>query len=368
MIQSFKKSFSVLMLCGFSLAAIAQQKPLTGDQYFKGNFKGIIQPLPIATRWADNNNLLVMKESKLFILDAKKGTERAATDADKNVQKVQEKPTAYSKNNNLYIKINETEVQLTNDDAPEINPTTSPDANYVAYTKNNDLYTVNLSTKKETRLTSDGSDLILNGYASWVYMEEILGRKSQYRAFWWSPDSKNIAFFRSNDTDVPVFTITDATSLHGYVEKMHYPKVGDKNPEIKVGIVQPFGGNITWSDFNEKDDQYFGLPYWKPDGKSLLVQWMNRKQNQLKIWEVNPATGSKTVFYTEEQKTWINLDDNDRIQFLENGKGFLLQSDASGWNHIYYYNMHFLLMTMIAAAQRVGPRYDNSRNKLVTYQ
>ena len=351
MIQSFKNPFLALLLCGFGLVTMAQQKPLSGDQYFKGNFKGIIQPLPIVTRWADNNNLLMMKDSKLFILDAKKGTEREATDADKNVQKVPVKPTAYSKNKNLYIKINETEVQLTNDDAPEINPTTSPDANYVAYTKNNDLYTVNLATKKETRLTSDGSDVILNGYASWVYMEEILGRQSQYRAFWWSPDSKNIAFFRSNDTDVPVFTITDAPGLHGYIEKMHYPKVGDKNPEIKVGIVPADGGNVTWSDFNEKDDQYFGLPYWKPDGKSLLVQWMNRKQNQLKIWEVNPATGNKTIFYTEEQKTWIDLDDNDRIQFLENGKGFLLQSDASGWNHIYYYNMQGKLLNAVTTGK-----------------
>ncbi len=351
MIQSFKNPFLALLLCGFGLVTMAQQKPLSGDQYFKGNFKGIIQPLPIVTRWADNNNLLMMKDSKLFILDAKKGTEREATDADKNVQKVPVKPTAYSKNKNLYIKINETEVQLTNDDAPEINPTTSPDANYVAYTKNNDLYTINIATKKETRLTSDGSDVILNGYASWVYMEEILGRQSQYRAFWWSPDSKNIAFFRSNDTNVPVFTITDAPGLHGYIEKMHYPKVGDKNPEIKVGIVPADGGNVTWSDFNEKDDQYFGLPYWKPDGKSLLVQWMNRKQNQLKIWEINPATGNKTIFYTEEQKTWIDLDDNDRIQFLENGKGFLLQSDASGWNHIYYYNMQGKLLNAVTTGK-----------------
>ena len=351
MIQSSKKRFSVIMLCAFSLAAIAQQKPLNSDQYFKGNFKGILQPLPAVTLWANATNVLLMKDNKLFIVNAKNGTEREATDADKNVQKVQGKPTAYSKNKNLYIKINETEVQLTNDDAPEINPTTSPDANYVAYTKNNDLYTVNLTTKKETRLTSDGSDVVLNGYASWVYMEEILGRQSQYRAFWWSPDSKNIAFFRSNDTDVPVFTITDATGLHGYVEKMHYPKVGDKNPEVKVGIVPPDGGNISWSDFDEKDDQYFGLPYWKPDGKSLLVQWMNRKQNQLKIWEVNPATGSKTLFYTEEQKTWISLDDNDRIQFLENGKGFLLQSDASGWNHIYYYNMQGKLINAVTAGK-----------------
>jgi dipeptidyl-peptidase-4 len=351
MMHFVKKPLVSILLAGISLYSSAQQKPLTDEQYFKSNFKGIVQPLPIPTRWANNTNLLLMKDGKLFVLDAKKGIEREAGDADKNVPKVAVKPTAYIKNKNLYIKLNDAEVQLTNDEAPEVNPVTSPDGTYIAYTKNNDLYTVNLETKKENRLTNDGSALILNGYASWVYMEEILGRQSQYRSFWWSPDSKNIAFFRSNDTEVPEFTITDAPSLHGYIEKLHYPKVGDKNPEVKVGIVKPGGGNITWSDFNEKDDQYFGLPYWKPDGSSLLVQWMNRKQNQLKIWEVNPSTGSKTPFYTEEQKTWINLDDNDRIQFLENGKGFLLQSDASGWNHIYYYNMQGKLINAVTTGK-----------------
>jgi len=347
MINFVKKPFITLFLAAISLSLMAQQKPLTDDQYFKSNFKGIIQPLPIATRWTDNNNFLLMREGKLWVVDAKKGTEREAGEADKTAPKVPVAAKAYFKNKDLFIKINDAEVQLTNDEAAEVNPTTSPDGNYVAYTKNNDLYTVNLLSKKETRLTNDGSETILNGYASWVYMEEILGRQSAYRAFWWSPDSKNIAFFRSDDTQVPEFTITDAAGLHGYIEKMRYPKVGDKNPEVKVGIVKPDGGNTTWSDFNEKDDQYFGMPYWKPDGSALLVQWMNRKQNQLKIWEINPATGTKTPFYSEEQKTWISLDDNDRIQFLENGKGFILQSDASGWNHLYFYDMKGKLINAI---------------------
>ncbi|RYY63566.1 MAG: S9 family peptidase, partial [Chitinophagaceae bacterium] len=229
--------------------------------------------------------------------------------------------------------------------------TVSPDGNYIAYTKKNDLYTVNINSKKETRLTNDGTDLILNGYSSWVYMEEILGRASRYKAFWWSPDSKNIAFFRSNDTEVPEFTITDGDGLHGYVEKMRYPKVGDKNPEVKVGFVKPEGGNVVWTDINEKDDQYFGMPYWKPDGNTLLVQWMNRKQNKLIVYAVNPSTGSKTPFYTEEQKTWVDLEGSDRFQFLDNGKGFLLQNDASGWNHIYYYDMNGKLINAVTSGR-----------------
>jgi dipeptidyl-peptidase-4 len=369
MIQFARLPLFAMLLLGSSIGTFAQLKPLGDDQYFKSNFKGIIQPMPTATRWTDATHLLLMKEGKLWVLDAKTGIEREATDADKTAPKVNVKPAPYLKNKNLYLRSGEQELQLTNDDALEVNPVVSPDGNYVAYTKNNDLYTVNLLTKKETRLTNDGSNLILNGYASWVYMEEILGRATQYKAFWWSPDSRNIAFFRSNDTDVPEFTITDAPTLHGYVEKLRYPKVGDKNPEVKVGIAKPDGGNIAWSDFNEKDDQYFGLPYWKPDGSSLLVQWMNRKQNELKIWEVDPASGSKKSFYSEEQKTWISLDDKDRIQFLENGKGFLLQSDASGWNHIFYYNMQGKLLNAVTSGKYTVTDISkvDEKNKIVYF-
>ena len=249
------------------------------------------------------------------------------------------KPEIITKQNDLYVRKGIGDEQLTNDKDKEVNPTLSPDGNYVAYTKNNNLYTVNLTTKKETKLTTDGSELILNGYASWVYFEEILGRPSQYKSFWWSPNSKNIAYFRSDDTEVPLFTITNADGQHGKMESLRYPKVGDKNPEVKLGMVSPDGGTTTWADFNEKDDQYFGMPYWKPDGNTLLVQWINRLQNNLIIYEVNPTTGGKKEFYTETQKTWIDLDDNDRIQFLKNGKGFILLSDATGWKHIYYHGM-----------------------------
>jgi dipeptidyl-peptidase-4 len=175
----------------------------------------------------------------------------------------------------------------------------------VAFTKNNDLYTINVKIKQQYRLTTDGSETILNGYASWIYMEEILGRASAYRSFWWSPDSKKIAFFRTDNSMVPEFTITDAGGQHGIVEKMRYPKAGDTNPQVKIGIIAPEGSNIAWADFNAQEDQYFGAPYWTPDGNSLIVQWMNTGQDNLKLWTVSPATGTKKELYNEKQKTWI---------------------------------------------------------------
>jgi len=352
MMKFVKQAAALTAVVILSLSTQAQKKDLGDDQYFKSNFKGIAGTLPSVVKWLDDSRFILRRDGKSYVIDCKTGAETEATDADTKTASSPEKTTAYLKGTDVYAKVNGTETQLTNDKDKEINPTLSPDGNYVAFTKNNNLYTVNISTKKETKITTDGSDVILNGYASWVYMEEILGRRSQYRSFWWSPDSKHIAFFRTDDTPVPVFTITDATGLHGVVETERYPKVGDPNPEVKVGIVQPEGGNIVWADFNAKDDQYFGLPYWKPDGSSLLVQWMNRLQDNLVIYEVNTATGSKTEFYNEKQKTWVDLDDaGDRMYFLKNGKGFILSNDASGWKHMYLYDMKGKLVNAITAGK-----------------
>ncbi len=339
MIAIVKKGIVLSAFTILSLISQAQKKDLTDEQYFKVNFKGITQALPSAGPWIDESHVVIRREGKSFLLDCKTGKEIDYTNPVANKGNIVMKPEIITKQNDLYVRKGIGDEQLTNDKDKEVNPTLSPDGNYVAYTKNNNLYTVNLTTKKETKLTTDGSELILNGYASWVYFEEILGRPSQYKSFWWSPNSKNIAYFRSDDTEVPLFTITNADGQHGKMESLRYPKVGDKNPEVKVGMVSPDGGTTTWADFNEKDDQYFGMPYWKPDGNTLLVQWINRLQNNLIIYEVNPTTGGKKEFYTETQKTWIDLDDNDRIQFLKNGKGFILLSDATGWKHIYYHGM-----------------------------
>ncbi len=365
-----KQIISICSILLFTILASAQQKSLTNEHYFKNNFKGIVNALPAAAIWIDDSHFTYSKEGKNYFVDAKTGNEREATDLDKNKSSENSTPTVYIKGNDLYIKAAGIETQLTNDSSIEVNPTLSPDAKYVAFTKNNDLYTINIVSNKVTRLTTDGSEVILNGYASWVYMEEILGRRSQYCSFWWSPDSKQIAFFRSDDTKVPVYTITDATGQHGYVDNIRYPKVGDNNPEVKVGIVQATGGAITWADFNESDDQYFGLPYWKPDGNTLLVQWMNRKQNQLKIWEVNPLTGKKKPFLTEEQKTWINLDDEgSRITFLQNGKGFIYLSDKSGYQQMYYYNMYGALVNAINKGKYVVTEmnYIDEKNNVIYF-
>jgi dipeptidyl-peptidase-4 len=343
----------LLILSFTALATNAQKKQVDAAAIVQLNGNpGFLNPLPGFMRWTDDTHFLINKRIQadsvryqVYLVDAKTGAE---VGADPNLIKLKNiSIVPVVKNGDIFLKSQGKDIQLTKTVEIEYNPTFSPDSVYIAFTRNNDLYTVRVSDGKETRLTTDGSFEILNGYASWVYMEEILGRATAYRAFWWSPDSKHLAFFRSDDSNVPIFTITDGDGQHGHIEKQHYPKAGDHNPEIKIGIVQPDGGKVTWAAFNQKDDQYFGKPYWRPDGKALWVQWMNREQDSLKIFEVDLKNGEKKEIYNEYQKTWIALDDDNRIEFLSNGKGFILMSDKTGWRHAYLYNMKGLFLNAI---------------------
>ena len=275
------------------------------------------------------------------------------------------------KNANIYLKENGTEIQLTFDAAEEKTPILSPDGNYVGYTKNNNLYTLSLADKKEHAITSENTKGILNGYASWVYFEEIFGRPTQYRAFWWSPDSKYISFMRFDEREVPMFPIYNSEGQHGFIEETRYPKAGDPNPTVKIGWTSPTGGNITWADFNEQEDQYFGWPIWNPNNNSMWMSWMDRGQNNLKIYELDMATGAKKEVYKEYQKTWIDLEDrvSGRINFLANNQGYIAQSDASGFNHLYLYNMQGQLINAITSGKYTvtGIKHIDEKNKTIYF-
>lgn len=321
-----------------SIVSLAQNKDFTIEQMLKGAPHKVTKALPQFVKWVDDNNVIIARDGKTVFVNCKTGKESAYTEPAPSMVKLI-LPEVLVINNELYLKTGAEEVRLTSNKDIEKNPTLSPDNSYVAFTRNNNLFTINLATKKETQLTFDGTDVLLNGYASWVYYEEILGRPTRYKSFWWSPNSKHIAYMRMDESMVPIFPIYSEEGQYGFIERTRYPKAGDKNPEVKVGVVKPDGGTTVWAAFNEKDDQYFGMPYWKPDASALWIQWMPRTQDNLKVYEMNLADGSKKEIYDETQKTWVQLDGTDRITFLKNGKQFILQSDASGWEHLYLHDI-----------------------------
>lgn len=228
--------------------------------------------------------------------------------------------------------------RLTNDEVPEVNARFSPDGSKVAYTKNKDLYVFDIKANKEIRLTSDASEKVYNGYSSWVYMEEILGRASRYAAFWWSPDGLSLAYLRTDETDVPVFTLNrldEPDGIHGLIEATPYPKAGDPNPKVKMGIANISTAKTVWIKTDYTIDQYIAWPFWTPDSKKLAIQIVNRDQNNLQIILADPATGDFTKIYDESNKTWVEF--HEDIYVLDNGKGFIIRSYKTGFENLYYY-------------------------------
>ena len=214
-----------------------------------------------------------------------------------------------------------------------VNLSYSPDSTLLAFTRDNDLWVADIAGGKETRLTHDGSETIMNGYASWVYYEEIFGRASRYRAFWWSPDSRKLAFYRFDDSEVPMFPIYSPFGQDGVLRRTHYPKAGEKNPEVRIGIYDLESGALSWADFDPAQDQYFGTPFWGADSRTFFVPREPRIQRTLDLYAVDPSSGSKRAIYHEEVSTW--LDWIDGMLFSEKGL-YMVRSFETGWQQIYF--------------------------------
>ena len=217
--------------------------------------------------------------------------------------------------------------------AQDLNVTPSPDSTKVAFTRNNDLWVRDIKSGAETRLTQDGNDLVLNGYASWVYYEEIFGRPSRYRAFWWSPDSRSLAFYRFDNSKVPMFPIYSPFGQDGKLSLTRYPKAGECNPPVRIGIASADGDGITWADFSDDPEQYFGTPFWGPDSRELFVSRMPRRQSLLEVFAVSAADGSKRPVYSENYPTWVTWIEG--MLFTDKGL-FMARNFETGWEQIYF--------------------------------
>ncbi len=254
------------------------------------------------------------------------------------------------KENDLYFfTLGDTALKrLTNDKSPEVNARFSTDGKKLAYTKNKDLYVYNLTDNKEIRLTFDASNKIYNGYCSWVYMEEILERPSHYAAFWWSPDGNKLAYLRTDETDVPVFTLNrldEPDGIHGLIEATPYPKPGDPNPRVKMGIADIETTKTTWVKTDYNVDQYIAWPFWTPDSKKLAIQVINRDQNVINIILADPSTGDYTQIYNENRKTWLEF--HEDIYVMKNGSGFIIRSYRNDWENLYYYAWDGKLISLL---------------------
>ena len=214
----------------------------------------------------------------------------------------------------------------------------SPDGTKAAYVSKHNLYLEDLTSGKITPLTTDGTDRIINGTFDWVYEEELACRDG----FRWSPDSKHIAYWRLDASDIRFFDMIDNTdSLYSFVVPVEYPKTGQNPSAARIGVIAVDGGATRWMDIPGDNIQHY-LPRmdWAENSSELIVAQLNRKQNECNVFLCNIADGSAKSIYHETSDTWIDVSgpfeyDSSPWTWLENGKSFLWSSEKDGWRHIY---------------------------------
>jgi len=347
-----KRFVVILFMVGLtgSLAAGAGTKRLTPAQGLFGEGEPLLNKLPDIRAWADGDHYLELRENKLFRVAAADGEAELVWDqadykelaeGDFRLHRALDQTPdqarfLFRRNDDIALFDRPTRQWRTvaAGEGEEQNPLFSPDGRRVAFTRSGDLYVVDLAAEKTIRFTTDGTEEILNGYASWVYYEEILGRRSRYRAFWWSPDGERLVFMRFDQRDVPVFQLVGSEGDYGRVEKQYYPKPGYPNPAVRLGIAHVATGQVEWIPFTDPHDHYLAYPAWSPTGGAVFFQWMNRGQDHLRLLRYDLKSRDLRVVYEEKQPAWVEFFDDTEWRILAD-ESILIRTSVDGWYHLY---------------------------------
>ena len=236
-------------------------------------------------------------------------------------------------------------IRVTNNPDEEVGETFSPDARMIGFVRNNNMFVFDLATQRERQLTTDGSPKILNGRLDWVYQEELYGR-GNFEAYWWSPDSTMLAYLRLDENPVHEFTVVDHIPYRQNVEITPYPKAGDPNPTVQLGVVNAAGGGTRWMDTYkyQPSDLLIVRVSWSPDSKKVVYQAQNREQTFLDLNFADAKDGKSTTAFRDTTKAWVEVLDNPH--WLKDGS-FIWESERTGWHHLYHYGADGKLIRQI---------------------
>src|SRR5690606_21324387 len=212
----------------------------------------------------------------------------------------------------------------------------SPDGSKIAFVRDNNLFIKDLVSGAEKRITSDGRfNHIINGGADWVYEEEF----SFAKAFFWSPDSRKIAYYKFDESEVSEFSMMLYEGLYPQTYRYKYPKAGEKNSVVSIHIYNLDDHSTKNVNVGPEKDQYIPRVRWAADPDLLCVLRLNRHQNKLEYLLADARSGSSKIILTEEDKAYIDIE-KEQLIFLPDGKHFINTSERDGWNHIYRYDMN----------------------------
>ena len=232
----------------------------------------------------------------------------------------------------LYNVESGTAVQFASSPDPSVDPKFSPDGARLAYVRKHNLYVAPISGDSEKQLTRDKDENLLNGEVDWVYAEELNVRSH----YFWAPDGGEIAFLQMDETKVPTYPITNWMPTHPKVDAEKYPKAGDPNPVVRLGVVDSSGGKTRWIALTDDPDVYIPRFGWVRNGV-LWAQVLNRAQNQIDLYFIDSRSGrSRKVLTEASPDNWVNV--NDDCNILGSRDRFLWSSWRDGHTHIYLYS------------------------------
>lgn len=218
----------------------------------------------------------------------------------------------------------------------------SPDGQKVAYVSNQNLYVEELTTNSIKPITKDGNRKLINGTFDWAYEEELACRDG----FQWSPDSKKISFWQIDANQIRDFYMINSTdSVYSKIIPVEYPTSGQNPSPARIGVVDINSGQINWMQIPGDPRQHY-LPRmeWN-SANTLMVQQLNRKQNESKLYKCDTSNGSATSIYSEKNDAWIDiyspwenvyaLDFRHYFHWINKNNEFIWISEKDGWRHVY---------------------------------
>jgi dipeptidyl-peptidase 4 len=322
----------LLAILVLPIVSTAQTKQITlEDIYKKGTFRGEFVP-----GFQKENLDSLLEAAAIKDKDKKINISDYAASADnKKVLIFNNRESIYRHSSKAYTYVYDFANRKLHklDTAKLLHASFSPDGSKVAYVKDNNLYVFDYATKKTKAITTDGKwNKIINGNCDWVYEEEF----SFTQAYQWSPKGNNIAYYRFDESKVKEYQFTEFDDKHNTQYTYKYPKAGDANSVVDIYMYNVATGAKVKAKY-EQGDIYIPRIKWTQDDNQLVVYWMNRHQNDLKLLLTNAKTGVATPLYQEKNKYYIDI--NDDWQFLKDGSGYLFTSEMNGFNHIYFYSM-----------------------------
>ncbi len=237
------------------------------------------------------------------------------------------------------------------------------DGTKVLFARDCDLFYQELATGKITQITRDGKpNAILNGYADWVYEEEL----DMSRAASWSPDGTKIAFLRFDESRVKEYNFALYDELYPTDFKYKYPKAGEDNSLVDVYIYDVAAKSLTKVDLGDNSNCYFPRVYWMPNSQDAVILKLNRHQDRLDFIRYNTATRQQDIVYTDQNDKWLDVTDN--YYFLSDNNSMIVTSERNGFNHIYKVTFGGEIKQLTNGDWEVNEiQYVNEKKKLIYY-